>query len=347
VRFNNKTIIVIAALTVAAAAISAGVYLTGNVETLLRHNLSPEQANAEQTPAPSAQSLIQAPSDPIAPKSVGLENAQLTSIKIEPVGTRLFTVEREAVGSVDFAEDLSVIQAESALIGAAGTFEVTSKELVRARALYSTNVGVSQKELDQAVSDQQTAEGALKAARDAVRVLGKTDAEIDQMIASRKVEPLPASRIIVANVAESDTPLLHLGQSVTVKVMAYPDSVFEGKVSKIYAVVDPSVHRTKVRATVADPENKLRPGMLATVVIQIQKPVEAVAVPFNGVVREGDGTMTVWVTTDRHHFEQRTVKLGLQEDGWYQIAEGLKIGELVVTQGGVFLSNMLEAPPTD
>ena len=251
------------------------------------------------------------------------------------------------VGSIDFDEDLSVVQAESALIGAAATFEVTSKELARAKALYETNVGVSQKELDQADSDQQTAEGALKAARDAVRVLGKTEAEIDNMIASGKIEPAVVSRIAVANVTESDTPLLHVGQPVTVKVMAYPDRVFKGNVTKIYDVVDPNIHRTKIRAKIAHPKDELRPGMLASVVVRIQEPVEAIAIPINGVVREGDGTMTVWVTTDRHRFVQRPVKLGLQKDGWYQIVENLRPGELVVTEGGIFLSNMLEAPPSD
>jgi membrane fusion protein, heavy metal efflux system len=66
-----------------------------------------------------------------------------------------------------------LIQAESTLIGAAATFDLTSKELARAKGLYGTN-GVSEREMEQATSDQQTAEGALKAARDAVRVFGKT-----------------------------------------------------------------------------------------------------------------------------------------------------------------------------
>ena len=60
-------------------------------------------------------------------------------------------------------------------------------------------------------------------------------------------------------------------------------------------------------------------------------------------MRAGDGTMTIWVTTDRHHFTQRKVKLGLQSGGYDQILEGLKQGELVVTDGAVFLDNMLIA----
>ena len=72
-------------------------------------------------------------------------------------------------------------------------------------------------------------------------------------------------------------------------------------------------------------------------------PVRSVAVPLNGVVREGDGTMTVWVTTDRRHFVKRTVKIGLQRDGYHQILEGIAAGELAATDGAVFLSNALRA----
>ncbi|MGO9519313.1 MAG: hypothetical protein ACLPND_19945, partial [Candidatus Korobacteraceae bacterium] len=79
----------------------------------------------------------------------------------------------------------------------------------------------------------------------------------------------------------------------------------------------------------------------------VQGPVEATAMPANGVVREPDGSMVAWVTTDRRHFVQKIIKTGLRTDGQVQILEGLQRGELVVSDGAVFLSNMLEAPPTD
>ena len=86
---------------------------------------------------------------------------------------------------------------------------------------------------------------------------------------------------------------------------------------------------------------------LANFVIRVHNPVENVSIPANGVAREADGTMTAWVTTDRHHFVQRVVRTGLRSDGHVQILDGLHQGELVVSDGAVFLSNMLEAPPTD
>jgi cobalt-zinc-cadmium efflux system membrane fusion protein len=395
----------VAVVFVTAAAI---VVATGLLESGRSHG----QATNANTPQESGANSNTSPSE----ATVDLSPSQLSSIRIEPVGSYLFPVEKEAVGNIDFDGDLSVqvfpdyqgtiiktlvelgdevrkeqplytikspdlIQAESTLIGAAATFELTSKELARAKNLNGTN-GVSERELEQATSDQQTAEGALKAARDAVRVFGKTETEIDQMIALRKIDPAlvvrspisgkitaknaqpgflvqpgnapapysvadVAIKWMLANVSESEIPFFHLGQPVQVEVMAYRGRVFKGKVSKIYAAVDPNTHRVTIRSEIADPKDELRPGMLANFVIRVQGPVEATAIPANGVVREADGTMTAWATTDRHRFVQRIIKIGLRKDDRVQILDGLQRGELVVTDGAVFLSYMLQAPPTD
>jgi len=389
------TVLVVAAIVVATALLEFG------------HNLSrasntnpPKESDAKSAASPSEAALDLSPS-------------QLNTIRIAPVGSYKFPVEKEAVGNIDYDGDLSVqvfpayqgtiiatlvqlgaevhidqplytikspdlIQAESNLIAAAATFVLTSKELARVQGLG----GVAEREKEQATSDQQTAEGALKAARDAVRVFGKTDAEIDQIIASRKIDPalvvrspipgkvtsknaqpgwlvqpgnLPAPysvsdvsiKWMLANVMESEIPLFHLGQPVQVRVMSYPERVFLGRVSKIYETVDPNTHRVTIRSEIVDPKDELHPGMLANFVIRVHDPIEATSLPANGVVRESDGTMTAWVTTNRHHFVQRIIKTGLRTDGQVQILEGLRPGELAVTDGAVFLSNMLSAPPSD
>jgi cobalt-zinc-cadmium efflux system membrane fusion protein len=282
---------------------------------------------------------------------VELSASQLGAIKIAPVGTYLFPVEKEAVGSVSFDEAPSIVQDESTLLGAAATFVLTTKELARARDLYSAGNSVAQRELEQAISDQQTAAAALKAARDAVRADGRTDAEIDQMIDAGKIDFAEAAgsptKWVLANVVESDSPLVRVGEPVEVKVAAYPDRVFEGRITRIYATVDPNIHRVAVRCEVPDKNDELRSGMLADVTIRVKKPVEALAIPMSGVVWNGDGTMAAWVTTDRRHFVERILKLGLQKDGQYQVLEGLRRGELAVTDGAVFLTNILYAPPSD
>jgi cobalt-zinc-cadmium efflux system membrane fusion protein len=144
---------------------------------------------------------------------------------------------------------------------------------------------------------------------------------------------------MLASVHESEIPHFRVGQQVKARVMAYAERVFEGRITTIGPAVDPSTHRVLVRSEIADPSHELRAGMFATFVIRVGDPVRAIAVPANGVVREGDGTMTVWVTTDRRRFSRRTVKTGLQRDGYTQIVEGLQLGELVASDGALFLSN--------
>ena len=146
---------------------------------------------------------------------------------------------------------------------------------------------------------------------------------------------------MLANVAESDVSAFHLGQEVKVSLVAYPGKVFEGRISTIGSMVDPNTHRMLVRSEIEDPNHELRSGMFATFVIRTGDPVRSLAVPLDGVVREGDGTMTAWVTTDRRRFTQRTVKIGDAEGRLRQILDGLQPGELVATEGAVFLSNML------
>jgi len=151
---------------------------------------------------------------------------------------------------------------------------------------------------------------------------------------------------MLANVSESNIKYINVGQKVQVSTMAYPSQVYEGKITIVGATVDPNLHTLLIRSEIQNPRRELLPGMLANFVIQIGDPMATTAVPLESVVREGDGTMTIWVTTDQHHFTQRKVKLGLQRDGYDQILDGLKQGELVVTDGAVFLDNML-TPSTD
>jgi cobalt-zinc-cadmium efflux system membrane fusion protein len=143
-----------------------------------------------------------------------------------------------------------------------------------------------------------------------------------------------------ASVTESDMPVVRKGQPIRVAVMALPGRVFEGEISTIGATVDPQLHRGLVRAEVEDPQHELLPGMFASFVIVTGAPVSSLAVPLDGVVREGDGTMTVWITADRHRFIKRTVKIGLQHAGYDQIIEGVRPGEQIVTKGAVFLDNL-------
>ena len=338
----NKRVLIVCATPI-EIVVAVALLAPGRTRDVWRQTIS----YLQQIQAKPADGTLRSPgknsNTPNAKAAVDLSPSQLTSIKIEPVGTYQFPVDKETVGNISFADEQSVqvfpafqgtiikafaelgsqvekdqplytikspdlIQAESTLIGAAAQFELTKKELERVKGL----PGVAQREVEQATSDEQTADGALKAAIDAVRVFGKTDAEIDQMIASRKTDPAllvrspitgritsynappgllvqpgnpPAPYTVavlsvkwmLADVVESDLALLQLGQSVQVKVMPYPNRVFKGKISKIYPMVDPNTHRETVRSEIDDPKDELRPGMLANFIIRVKGPVAGVA----------------------------------------------------------------------
>lgn len=284
-----------------------------------------------------------------AANSLELSNEQRAALKIEPVGTYSFVIESEAIGTISFDEDPAIVQAESSLLSAAANLDMSGKELARVQALGESN-GIAPKELEAAIAARQTAAGAVKAARDAVRVLGTTDAEIDRLIATGHFDSNRTDgsmRWVVANVAETDSPRVRVGQSIRVMVPAYPDHWYAGRISRIYGTIDPNTHRLTLRAQVKDPTHELRAGMLATIVIRAADSVESIALPTTAVVRQGDGSMITWVTTDRRRFTRRPLTLGLQSEGRYQVLAGLEVHELAVTEGGVFLSNVLEAPPSD
>jgi membrane fusion protein, heavy metal efflux system len=355
-----------------------------------------------------------ASTEPVKPasdaQSVDLSEKQAASLKIGPVTSRDFAIVKTSVGTIDFNENLLVqvfsqyqgkilkafynigdevkagdvlftidspdlLQAESTLLAAAGVLELQKKTLARVTNLLKSG-GSAQRDVDQSTSDEQTAEGNFKAAKDAVRIFGKSDAEIEQVVSDRKVDstlvvssPI-AGRIVarnaapgfltqpgnppapftvadlstmwmLANVIETDAPSFRLGQQVEVTVPAYPNKVFTGRVTALGAMIDPNTHRQLVRSEIDDPEHLLRSGMYASFVIRVGDAAHSLAVPAEGVVREGDGTMTVWSTRDNRHFVKRTVTTGLAQDGWTQILSGLSPDETVVQDGAVFLSNKL------
>ena len=278
-------------------------------------------------------------------------------------GQPLFTVE-----SADY------IQAESTLIAAAAVFKEATSALARARDLYPLK-GMSQNDYEQAVANQQTADAQLKAAEKTLQIFGKTPVEVERIAATRHVDdalvvrsPItgrvtasnaapgllelpgnqPAPYIIadtssvwmLANVTEVEIPKFTVGQPVAVSVTAYPDRLFKGTITALGASIDPNTHRATIRSQINDPKHELRPGMLANFVISTAAPVTSPAIPTNGVVREGDGTMSVWVTNDGRQFRRRSVKIGLQQADYDQILDGLQAGETVAVDGAIFLSNI-------
>ncbi len=366
--------------------------------------------------APKTEEASKASGESSGELAIDLNEKQAASIKVGKVGSANFVLERQAVGNIDFNQNMltqvftpyqgriinaypnvgdkvekdqvlftidspDLLAAESTLIAAAGVLKLQNRTLTRAEKMKAFG-GASQQVVDQSTSDQMTAEGALKSARDAVRIFGKTDEEIDKIIAERKADP----RLIVkspmtgyvttrnaapglfvqpgvapppftvadlstmwmfANVPESEAPDLRVGQKVKTRVAAYPDRAFDGEVTVLGPSIDPNTRRMFVRSEIADPQHLLRAGMFANFAITVNSAVNGIAVPQSAVVREGDGAMSVWITTNGRHFIRKTVKIGQIQNDLDEIVEGLQQGESIVTEGAIFLSNKLAGGAPD
>ena len=268
-----------------------------------------------------------------------------------------------------------LVKAESALISTDGALQLADKTLERLKKLFEIQ-GTSQKELEQAISDQQTAQANHEAARSAVRIFGKSEEDIDRIMASRQIDgklvivspfngkvtdrnaapgmlvqpgeapaPITVADIskmwMIANVPEHFLSRIRLGAKVTISVMAYPGSTFEGRVTNIGSTIDPGTRTVAVRSEIQNPRLELLPQMLATFVIRAGVPVSSPALPQTGVVRHGDSTMIVFVTKDGLRFERRVVVTGMAQNGMQQILEGLLPDEKVATDGALFIANAL------
>ena len=146
---------------------------------------------------------------------------------------------------------------------------------------------------------------------------------------------------VIANVTEYDAPKLKLGLPAKISITAIPGKTYKAEIINIGASVDIPTRRVPVRTEVQDPEGELQQQMLATFVFDISPPALSTSIPPNGVVREGDGTMTAFVTTDGRQFTRRPLKVGMEQNGFVQILEGLSDGEKVAGDGAIFLSNAI------
>jgi membrane fusion protein, heavy metal efflux system len=349
-----------------------------------------------------------AASTPAGPPKVELTPDQLKLITVDTVGERDFAAITTAPGYIDFDEDSTVqvfspyqgkivqafvqlgdpvakgqplftvespdlMSATSTLLTAEATEVANKKALDRARTLHATQ-GMSDQNLEAAVSAEAGSNAALQAARAALAVFGKSADGVHKVdpllvvrspiagrVTARNAQPgllvqpgtAPAPFTVgksdrmwmVATAAETDSARFHVGQAVDVMVSALPGQTLSGRVETIGAGVDPSTHTVQLRASIGDPQHVLRSGMLATFAVHTGAAIRSVALPADGVVREGDGTMTAWVTSDRRHYVQRVVHIGISRDGYDQVLDGLRPGETAVTKGAVFIDTMLTADP--
>jgi cobalt-zinc-cadmium efflux system membrane fusion protein len=309
---------------------------------------------------------------------------RVTKLFVKPgdivtVGQTLFTV--EAADMVQAQNDF--ISAATALNKARSALNLAQINDKRQRLLYEgkavplKEVQQAQGTLDAAQNDVRSAEVALEATRNRLRILGKTDQEITDFqekgtinpatpiyapiagtIVQRKVGPGQyvgsgasdpvfiigdlATVWLVAYVRETDAPLVHVGQPIYFTVLAYPDRTFPATISYVAAALDPTSRRLLVRASVDNSAGLLKPEMFASVKILTGESDIEIAVPRDAIIYEGD-TARVWVVRDDKGIELRRIKVGLTNGTMVEVLGGLAPSDRVITKGSLFIDRVASA----
>lgn len=141
---------------------------------------------------------------------------------------------------------------------------------------------------------------------------------------------------IYLDMYEKDLPKIKVGQKATVRVSAYPEKAFIGKVAYLSGLMDEKTKTVKARVEIANPDRLLMPGMFAEARIETGTAVEKkITVPKESLFLLDDGPV-VFIEKDGQFFPRR-VQTGKEVGGRVEIVNGLSEGEKVVTEGGYYL----------
>jgi cobalt-zinc-cadmium efflux system membrane fusion protein len=145
---------------------------------------------------------------------------------------------------------------------------------------------------------------------------------------------------MLASVRQEQLGLLRVGDEATVVIAGPRDQRFRGRLTNLGQQLDPATRVMQVRIVVNNPENRLRPEMLATAEIPVGMSRPLLLVP-SGAVQQIDNGDVVFVRSAPDRFAVRPVRLGEVTEGSVEVAEGLKAGEQVVVNGSFVLKSQL------
>jgi cobalt-zinc-cadmium efflux system membrane fusion protein len=299
-----------------------------------------------------------------------------------PVTGRVVRIDAQPGQRVKKGASLAVIEspdvgnAFSDLAKAHADLEAAERDFKRQKELFDAHAA-SQKDYEQSLDNYQKAKAELSRAQKKAALLsrgGGADsvtqeytlrAPIDGEVVTRNLSPgmevvgqysqgnavelFTVGELdhvwVLADVFEMDIGRIKKGARAIVRVVTYPNRIFEGVVDYVSGQLDPNTRTAKVRCTIPNPDRDLKPEMYATVSISVAER-RALAIPRSAMLRLGDQTVVfVQMGTAPNgliRFERRPVAVDEDEGGDYlPVTHGLERGEKIVTQGAILLAGMI------
>jgi cobalt-zinc-cadmium efflux system membrane fusion protein len=288
-------------------------------------------------------------------------------------GQPLFVIEaaENVQAQNDFIAAMTGLNKAKSALDLAQIQEKRARDLFEGKAVPLKDFQQSQATLIQAQNDQRSAETALEAARNKLRILGLTDDDVATFrqkgrinpettifspiagtVVQRKIGPgqyLSAGASdpvfvigdlstvwLTAFVRETEASVVSVGQEIDFNVLALPGRALTARINYVAAAIDPATRRLLVRATVDNKDSMLKPEMFANVTIYSASDHPAIGVPKQALIYEGD-QVRLWVAHEDKSIELRQIKTGLTNGNLVEVRGNLKPGEQIVTKGSLFI----------
>jgi membrane fusion protein, heavy metal efflux system len=288
-------------------------------------------------------------------------------------GQLLFIVEAADMvqGLNDFVTALSALNSARSKLNLATIVEKRANDLYAGKAVPLKDWQQSQSDLIQAQNDMRSAETALEAVRNRLRILGRSEDQIatfkqtrqisadtpiyspiagtvvqrkigpGQFISSGATDPVfvignLSTVWLTAFVRETEAAGVTVGQDIGFSLLAMPGSQFKARIDYVSAAMDPSTRRLLVRATIDNKDGVFKPEMFANVTIYSGGDRPGIGVPKQALIYEGE-RVRLWVAHDDKSIELRDIETGLINGDLVEVRTNLKAGEKIVTRGSLFI----------
>jgi len=245
---------------------------------------------------------------------------------------------------------------------------LSRKSLERAQMLYQRGA-IATKDLEAAQDAEDKAKVDVETAEHRVRLLGSDPAhpspliELKAPISGTIVEQNVAGSEgiksldntpnlftiadltqvwVLCDVFENDLGEVHLGDSAEIRLNAFPDRVYKGRVTDISRVLDPSTRSAKVRIVLPNPDGTLRSGMFSVATFRSRKLTDRVVVPSTAIMRLHDKDWVFRKEGDKQFRKIAVQADGLAPDGMQEIRQGVKAGDELVTNALEFSTEVAE-----
>ncbi len=325
-----------------------------------------QSGNSHQGMPPTRVVLIEAPKMEVAEKQsfngdiAANEQVEIKS-EVEGVISKIAFQEGQFVQSGQLLMQLDDIKLKEFLAEAEANFEVALANFKRSRELFSNNL-ISQQEYDQTFSQFQLNEASVRLNQRRLKdtrilapfsgIIGQRHVSPGQVISKNTsltwlidLDPVK----VEISIPERFLSRMQLNQSIVIRVVAYPEKAFEGKVFFISPFVELDTRTLLIKAEIPNPDQLLKPGMFAELDLTLVVRNDSIVIPEAAIFRLLENNRAlVYVADEQNQAQLKTVELGARLPGLVEIRKGITENQKVIIEGTQKIgpgSAVISAPP--